>query len=73
MTTETIPPLTAKQQAVLQFIVERSTVTSPTSREIAAAFGWHSPHAATVHLDALEKKGRIRRLPGRSRNIEVIA
>lgn len=73
MTTETIPPLTAKQQAVLDFIVERSTVTSPTSREIAAAFGWNSPHAATAHLDALEKKGRIRRLPGRSRNIEVIA
>ena len=67
------PPLTAKQQAVLDFIRERSTVTSPTSREIAAAFGWHSPHAATVHLSALERKGRIRRLPGRSRNIEVIA
>jgi len=73
MTTETIPPLTAKQQAVLNFIVERSTVTSPTSREIAAAFGWRSPHAATVHLKALEQKQRIRRLPGRSRNIEVIA
>lgn len=73
MTTETIPPLTAKQQAVLDFIRTNMHLYSPTSREIAAAFGWHSPHAATVHLDALEKKGRIRRLPGRSRNIEVIA
>lgn len=72
--TETTPqPLTAKQAAVLEFIRENTKAASPTSREIAAAFGFKSPHAATVHLDALEKKGRIRRIAGRSRNIEVIS
>lgn len=73
MTETTAPPLTAKQAAVLRFIQENTKAASPTSREIAAAFGFKSPHAATVHLDALEKKGRIRRIAGRSRNIEVIA
>ncbi len=74
MTTETnAPPLTAKQQAILDYVREHTQAASPTSREIAAAFGFASPHAVTAHLDALEKKGRIRRLPGRSRNIEVIA
>ena len=72
-TTTTPPPLTAKQKAVLEYIRTNTTAASPTSREIAAAFGWRSPHAATVHLKALEKKGKIRRLTGRSRNIEVIA
>lgn len=73
MTETAAPPLTAKQSAVLEFIRANTKAASPTSREIAAAFGFKSPHSATVHLDALEKKGRIRRTPGRSRNIEVIA
>ena len=73
MTKTTTQPLTAKQAAVLEFIRTHTQPSSPTSREIAAAFGWHSPHAATVHLDALERKGKIRRIAGRSRNIEVIA
>lgn len=71
MTTET-QPLTAKQQAVLQWIRDNTQPASPTSREIAAAFGWASPHAATVHLKALERKGKIRRKPGKARNIEVL-
>jgi len=73
MTTETIPLLTPKQQAVLEFIRANTQAASPTSREIARHFGFASPHAVTVHLDALERKGKIRRIAGRSRNIEVIA
>lgn len=73
MTETAAPPLTDKQAAILRFIQENTKAASPTSREIAAAFGFKSPHAATVHLDALERKGKIRRVPGRSRNIEVIA
>ena len=65
--------LTAKQAAVLEYIREHTQAASPTCRQIAQAFGFKSPHAVTVHLDALERKGRIRRTPGRSRNIEVIA
>lgn len=65
--------LTARQQEVLDFIKANMALYSPSCREIAAAIGAKSPHAATVHLDALEKKGVIRRVPGRARNIEVLA
>jgi repressor LexA len=64
--------LTARQAEVLEFIKANMAVFSPTVRQIAAAIGAKSPHAATVHLDALERKGRIRRTPGRPRNIEVL-
>ena len=73
MSTTEAPPLTAKQQAILDYVRDNTEAASPTCRQIAQAFGFRSPHAVTVHLDALEKKGRIRRVPGRSRNIEVIA
>ena len=65
-------PLTQKQAAVLEFIEQNPVLYSPTVREIAASLGYKSPNAVVVHLDALEKKGRIRRAPGRSRNIEVL-
>ena len=65
--------LTARQQEVLDFIRANMALYSPTVRQIAAAIGAKSPHSATGHLDALEKKGFIRRTPGRPRNIEVIA
>jgi repressor LexA len=73
MTDTSTPTLTAKQQAVLDYVRDNTQATSPTFRQIAKAFGFKSPHAVTVHLDALERKGKIRRIPGRSRNIEVIA
>ena len=73
MTETAAPPLTAKQAAILAFIRDNTEAASPTCRQIAKAFGFRSPHAVTVHLDALERKGKIRRVPGRSRNIEVIA
>lgn len=68
----TAPELTPRQAAVLQWIRANTLPASPTSREIAKAFGWASPNAATVHLVALERKGLIRRTPGKARNIEVL-
>jgi len=65
--------LTARQQEVLDFIRANMALYSPTVRQIAQAIGAKSPHSATGHLDALERKGFIRRTPGRPRNIEVIA
>ena len=65
--------LTARQQEVLDFIRSNMAMYSPSCREIAAAIGAKSPHAASCHLDALERKGVIRRTPGKTRNIEVIA
>lgn len=65
-------PLTDRQKQVLDFIKQNMAVYGPTCREIAAAIGARSPHAATVHLDALEKKGHIRR-SGKTRGIEVLS
>jgi repressor LexA len=64
--------LTERQQEVLDFIKANMAVFSPTVRQIAQAIGAKSPHSATGHLDALERKGFIRRTPGRPRNIEVV-
>jgi repressor LexA len=44
---------------------------SPTVREIARAMSIKSPNGVVVHLEALEKKGWIRRRPNSSRGIEV--
>lgn len=72
MSTTTEPiTLTDRQQEVLDFIKANIALYGPTCREIAAAIGAKSPHAATVHLDALERKGLIRRT-GKTRGIEVV-
>jgi repressor LexA len=65
--------LTDRQREVFEFIcdVMRSENRPPTVREIAQHFGFRSPKAATDHLDALERKGYIRRRNRKARNIEV--
>ena len=73
MTTTERAALTDRQAEVLEFIKENMGYFSPTVRQIAAAIGAKSPHAATVHLDALEKKGWITREPGKTRNIKVLS
>lgn len=73
MTTETEPlPLTDRQREVLDFIKANMHLYSPTVREIAAAMSIKSPHGVTVHLEALERKGRIRMAKGKPRGIEVV-
>jgi repressor LexA len=66
--------LTEKQRQILDFIVERVLEQGmpPTLREIAERFGLQSVRSVQTHLDALEKKGVIRRLAGKSRGIEVV-
>ncbi len=65
--------LTDRQRAVLTFITEYIDVRRkpPTVREIQAYFGFRSTSTVVAHLDALERKGQIRRTPGESRNIEL--
>lgn len=67
-------PLTDRQAEILTFI--RATLAEehvpPSVAEIAAAFGFASPNAVTVHLKALERKGHIRLREGRARNIELV-
>lgn len=64
--------LTDRQRAVLTYITDYIDVRHkpPTVREIQANFGFRSPSTVTAHLNALERKGKILRTPGESRNIE---
>ncbi len=65
--------LTARQRQIFEFICEtmRAENRPPTVREIADHFNFQSPKAATDHLDALERKGYIRRRNRKARNIEI--
>ena len=65
--------LTQRQQSVFDFVVgyiDRHGYP-PSIREIGAAFGISSLRGVTVHLDALEKKGFIRR-ESTSRSIQIL-
>lgn len=63
--------ITPKQQQVLDWIVEsvQCTGKAPTVRELQAKLGCASPMGAVSHLDALEEKGYIYRVDGKSRGI----
>ena len=67
--------LSPRQSNVLDFV--RSFVAAhgyaPTLREIAAHLGISGTVAVVRHLDALEKKGWIRRQPGGFRSITLLA
>jgi len=65
--------ITARQQQILDFLIgyiERHGYP-PSIREIGGAFGIKSLRGVTVHLDALGKKGVIRR-ESTSRSIHVL-
>jgi len=66
--------LTIRQRQVLDYIQDHSSRNGypPTLREIAGKFRLSGPRAAVKHLQALERKGHIRRTPGSSRGIEVL-
>jgi len=65
--------LTDKQERILAFIVEyvNDKGYPPSIREIGNSFTISSLRGVTVHLDALERKGMIKRL-STSRSITVI-
>ncbi len=62
---------TVKQRAIHQFLRDFFDVHKkpPTVREIQAHFGYRSTNSVTSLLDALERKGFIRRVKRQSRNI----
>jgi repressor LexA len=55
--------LSSRQFQILDFIIKtvEETGSTPAIREIGPAFGISSLRGVTVHLDALEWKGYIRR------------
>jgi len=66
--------LTARQREVLNFIINHIAERGfpPSIREIGAALDISSLRGVTVHLDALERKGWIKR-ENASRGIHVLA
>lgn len=66
--------LTNKQKEVLDFLEEYISEAGfpPSLRDICARFNIKGPQNAAKHLDALEKKGYIRRQAGSSRAIELL-
>lgn len=67
-------PLTDRQREVLDFIRERvrDSHRPPTVREIGDHFDIRSTNGVRVILDALEKKGQLKRSPRLSRGLSVI-
>lgn len=65
--------LTARQQAILDFI--RETIIGnqrpPTIREIMERFGLASTNGVVRHLDRLEEKGKIARDSNRANGIRL--
>lgn len=66
--------LTSRQIKILQVIKEALVANGypPSMREIGAAAGLASPASVQYQLQALEKKGFIRRDPTRGRALEVL-
>jgi repressor LexA len=66
--------LTSRQQRLLQVIEASLTARGyvPSLQEMAQAMGIASLQGVKGHLSALERKGYIRRFPGRRRAIEVM-
>lgn len=62
--------LTNKQQAVLDYII--SCERSPTVREIRDALNYRTTSVVKRHLDALEERGYIDKIPRKSRAIKVL-
>lgn len=65
---------TRKQQQVLEFVLSEIQRKGypPSVREICFALGFSSSSTAHSHLNALEKKGCIRRDPAKPRAIEIL-
>jgi len=72
MSTKPKDGLTPKQREVYQFI-QRSVLQgcAPTILEIQQEFGWKSSTSVTRHLEILEDRGLIERIPNQARGIRI--
>ena len=62
-------PVTALQRKVLVWMraYYRCNEFMPSFQEISDHFGWRSPNAARMHVNALVKKGYINRTENKAR------
>ena len=73
MVSSALPPLTGRQQKVLDWIRRHleSTGMPPTRAEIAAGLGFRTASSAEDHLRALARKGVLVMTPGASRGLRL--
>lgn len=66
--------LSQGQREVIKYIREHVLKKGypPTVREVAGRFGYKSPLSAKQHIDALVRKGYLRKTPKMSRGLEVV-
>ena len=66
---------TARQQQVLDCIRAHCQQCGfpPTIRELAAALGIRSPNGVVCHLQALQRRGLLERVPGSARALRLVA
>lgn len=66
--------LTQRQRKCLDFIADyiAGNGRAPTYREIADAMNWANRGTVNQFINALEKRGYLRRLPGHIRSIQLI-
>ncbi|HEX7652948.1 MAG TPA: repressor LexA, partial [Verrucomicrobiae bacterium] len=67
--------LTRRQQQILDFLqrFQQAQGTMPSTREIAAEFGFRSPHAVTSHLRLLRRKGVLAAPTGLARSLQLVS
>ena len=65
--------LTVTQKNILDFLIDqiKGKGIPPTLADIAKFFGYNNRSTAQQHLQAIEKKGYIRKNPGLSRGLEL--
>lgn len=63
--------LTRRQREVLEFIRQQQRLQgiAPSTQEIQSHFGFASPTAVVGHISALERKGLLKRQPGKARSL----
>ncbi len=67
--------LTTKQAAILNYIMDHVEQNGypPSIRDIRTKYGFSSLRGATVHVDALARKGYLKRAVGSHGQITVLA
>lgn len=67
-------PLTPIERKIYQFLVDhlKAETYQPSVREIGRKFGIRSTKTVAEHLESLERKGCIARMPSRSRGVRIL-
>jgi repressor LexA len=67
-------PLTPIERRIYQFLIDhlKEETFQPSVREIGRKFGIRSTKTVAEHLESLERKGCIARMPARSRGVRIL-